>query len=131
MTRHDLSGFWGGTYSYPSGVDEAPVPFDAELSQDGYRLTGLITEPNTFSPVAGAVLAAFVHGRVEGESVTFTKTYDGDGAAHAVAYAGSLREDGGVIEGVWRLLDLTGRFLMRRDAGTLATHVMEEVRRQP
>ena len=118
--RLDLSGFWGGTYSYGPGHPGAPVSFDAELSQDGQRLTGSITEANSFVPGGPALLRAFVDGLVDGQLVVFAKTYDGDGAIHAVAYEGEAREDGSVIEGVWRVAGLHGRFLMRRDPGDWA-----------
>ena len=113
----NLGGFWGGTYSYPSGDPAPPVPFDAELRQDGQRLSGAITEANSFVPGGPALLRAYVDGLVEGALVVFAKTYDGDGAIHAVAYEGEAREDGRVIEGVWRVAGMTGRFLMRRDPG--------------
>ena len=113
----DLTGFWGGTYSYPATARAAPVSFDAELSQAGARLSGSITEPNSFASGGPPLLRAFVDGLVEGHTVVFAKTYDGDGAIHAVAYEGEAREDGTVIEGVWRVASLRGRFLMRRDPG--------------
>ena len=112
----DLTGFWGGTYSYPAGHG-APVPFDAELRSTSGALTGQITEPNTFSAEPAAILGAFVHGTVRGNLVSFTKTYDGGGAVHAVAYEGVLNEEGTVVAGRWRVGTFGGPFLMRRDAG--------------
>ena len=116
----DLSGFWGGTYSYGADHPSGPVSFDAELSQDGQRLSGSITEANSFVPGGPPLLRAYVDGLVDGQLVVFAKTYDGDGAIHAIAYEGEAREDGSVIEGVWRVATLRGRFLMRRDPGDWA-----------
>ena len=113
----DLTGFWGGTYSYPSTHPAPPVSFDAELTQAGGRLSGSITEANSFVPGGPALLRAYVDGLVEGQLVLFAKTYDGDGAIHAIAYEGEAREDGTVVEGVWRVAGQAGRFLMRRDPG--------------
>lgn len=119
----DLTGFWGGTYSYPPApggyARGEPVPFDAEFRDRGGMLSGTITEPNTFSREPTAVLGAFVRGTVRGNLVAFDKTYDGGGAVHAVGYEGVLNEEGTVVVGRWRAGTLSGPFLMRRDPGRL------------
>lgn len=119
MTAKTLTGFWGGTYSY-RGPRPAPVPFDAELRQHGAALSGRTTEPNTFSREPTAVLGAYLEGMASGGQVVFTKTYDGEGAIHAVRYEGTLDEDDLVITGRWSVGGDEGTFLMRRDPGSLA-----------
>ncbi|MEL1249590.1 hypothetical protein [Aurantiacibacter gilvus] len=114
-TSVDLSGQWDGEFSYPAG--EGPVtPFVATLVQRGNSVTGNISEPDLHLP--GATAEATFVGVVTGEAVDFTKTYRKVvwGYVHPVDYVGQIREKGNVIAGVWSLLDMNGRFEMRRHA---------------
>ena len=110
----DLTGHWDGTYAYPRQLAD-PVPFEAVLDHDGPGLSGVITEPNSFSGEDLALLSAVVRGTVQGREVRFDKTYDGRGAIHAVAYEGRVTEEATRIAGRWHVAGLTGAFEMRRE----------------
>lgn len=111
---HDLSGHWSGEFDYPAGQGPT-TPFVAIIEDRGGHLTGTISEHDLFS---GAIIEAVLAGSRGGASVDFTKTY-GPGASalydQPVDYVGRVNADGTVIDGMWSLLDLDGRFSMRRD----------------
>ncbi|WP_017931521.1 hypothetical protein [Robiginitomaculum antarcticum] len=108
----DLSGFWSGQYAY--GDSRAPINFDAEISHHASKLSGVITEPNSFEPHAGTLLSATMAGSVSGSVVKFIKSYDG---GHDVRYIGQLSPEGDHISGDWTVIGYGGSFTMRRDKG--------------
>ncbi len=115
MSAADISGSWTGQFSYPAGMGPT-TPFVAEIEDHGGRLSGHIIEPNTVGRTSDH-LRASISGYRDGQSIDFTKTYDGaSDAAHAVDYAGRLSDDGIEIRGVWSLADLDGNFEMQRDS---------------
>ena len=124
MTK--LSGFWIGRYAY--GISwEGTVRFDAECTHEGAALSGIITEPNTFDSSAGELLSASISGTVNGKSVSFLKTYAGDGSAnHTVAYSGELDETEDKITGKWTLGLYAGQFEMRRDGPAIGVKAQTE-----
>ncbi len=113
----DLSGFWEGRYGY--GHDgQSSVSFDVDVRQTGGRLSGIISEPNTFDPQAGHMLTAALAGQVSGKHVTFTKTYVGEGyAQHSVTYDGMLSDNNKRIAGRWTIDGTSGEFEMSRLSG--------------
>lgn len=115
MPDPNLSGLWMGSFSYPSA--EGPTtPFLAKIEDHDGALTGTIIEPNTIGRSSDE-LEAVLTGTREGQSVDFTKLYDGaSDAAHAVDYVGRLSGDGNSITGVWSLERLDGSFEMHREA---------------
>ncbi len=114
----DLSGFWEGRYDY--GNDwQSPVSFDVDLTQSGARLSGIISEPNTFDPEAGHMLTSVLAGQVNSALVSFTKTYVGEGyAQHSVTYEGVVSEKGQRIAGRWKIGGTSGNFEMSRLSGS-------------
>jgi hypothetical protein len=113
VAAHSLTGLWSGYYAYAGGW-EPPVNFTATLNDDGGILGGWISEPDSITGTAQR-LSAFVSGMRNGSSVTFSKTYDGDGPlAHRVDYVGGVSSDGGTISGTWSLPGATGTFVMTR-----------------
>lgn len=111
----NLTGHWSGEFSYPRHGGPT-TPFLATIEDKGGRLTGTIIEPDV---VSGASTAeARLRGLRHGSSVDFTKSYGPSpplGYENPVDYVGSVSSDGNMISGVWSLLELDGRFEMRRE----------------
>ena len=104
-----LSGAWRGTYGYSDG--RSPVNFTLDATVAGDRLTGRITEPNTFGAAGVPFLYANVQGFISGDTVRFTKTYDGTGGqSHSVPYEGVLDAAHRQITGTWALSGTGGQF---------------------
>ncbi len=116
-TFDTLSGFWTGVYDY-SGVD-APVPFNAVLTEGAGALTGESIEPNTFADPGLSELFASFNGMREAEHVTMVKSYEAaPGAGHSLHYDGVVDEALTRIEGRWRAmgpLAWSGHFVMNRN----------------
>lgn len=113
--RHDLTGQWHGTFSYPAFAGPT-TPFVCNLIDAGGRFTGTTLEPNaTGDPGEPEELEADVIGTREDRAVDFTKTYGGTMWNHSVDYVGQVSEDGGTITGVWSVDQLDGTFEMHRD----------------
>ena len=111
----NLSGLWLGSYSYPSGGGPT-TPFLARIEDHDGSLSGTIIEPNTIG-ASSDELQAVISGSRAGNSVDFTKLYDGESdAAHAVDYVGQLSADGNTVTGVWSLEETDGSFEMYREA---------------
>jgi hypothetical protein len=97
----NLSGDWRGIYFDGAQTN---VPFDADLVQRGDRLSGTITEPNTFGAADVRFLLANIEGSAAGAQISFSKTYDGTGGeSHTVRYTGTLMPNGRRIVGSWQL----------------------------
>lgn len=116
-----LTGFWEGQYKYPNSW-QSPVNFDAEITDKGGALSGLITEPNSFDSDAGHILTSVIAGTVSGDKVSFTKTYVGEGhAQHSIQYEGTLSENNSRISGNWKMAAVGGgwggKFEMSRLSG--------------
>jgi hypothetical protein len=108
-----LTGTWHGHYMYPAARD--PVPFTANLIDREGQIGGSVTETATSRRIAGTRLYATIAGHYSGATVVFTKTYEAnEGGYTEVAYEGRLSADRLEIAGVWRLVDWSGRFVMRR-----------------
>lgn len=112
----NVSGFWGGVYFYPENISE-PVNFDTELSQQGYDISGAMTEINTIDPEGGVILASVIDGRLESGRITFIKRYTNGAEKHDVTYQGTVSDDFMEISGQWSILSLSGTFVMSRDSG--------------
>ncbi|APE28995.1 hypothetical protein [Aurantiacibacter gangjinensis] len=114
MSAEDLSGQWSGEYAYPQGF--GPVtPFLAIIEDKGGYISGTIVEPDM---IGGETLEALIVGTRGGTGVDFTKVYAPSFSArysNPVDYVGSVQDDGMTIRGMWSLLDLDGRFEMRRE----------------
>ena len=110
----NLTGLWEGQYKYPGGW-QAPVSFDADITDKSGQIRGIISEPNSFDEQAGPLLTAALAGQVSGAYVNFTKTYVGEGRAqHSLIYEGRLLEDDNRIIGTWRTGMFSGEFEMNR-----------------
>jgi len=122
----NLSGLWEGAYHYRLGGQS--VGFDAQLDHNGESFSGIITENNTFDEEAGSLLSAAIAGQVEGNKVSFKKTYVGEGRAqHSVQYNGILSKDKKYIEGQWKIGWMSGEFEMfRLSGGQEALHKVAE-----
>jgi len=115
----DLSGLWEGQYKYRTGW-QSPVSFDADLKDSGGRLSGLISEPNSFDAEAGPLLTSVVSGQAGTADVSFTKTYVGEGRAqHSIIYEGKISDNATRISGRWKIKgqDFSGMFEMTRLSG--------------
>ena len=121
----DLSGQWDGSFSYPSGRGPRTA-FRALITQSGTGFTGLIEEPSLYR--RSEVMEAEIVGVLAGRSVDFTKTYIGAGFGYEnpVDYVGQLSADADTITGVWSLMDMNGRFEMRRRLQAAAEETREE-----
>lgn len=108
-----FTGAWGGRYFYPrplKGVKSVKFEMDLTFSQG--RVTGFIVEPNTFGDKSSANLYASFSGKVAGNMVEWTKTYDGTaGINHSVLYRGTLDRAQRRIKGRWSIgADWSGDF---------------------
>jgi hypothetical protein len=111
----DLTGTWHGQYSYPAKLP--PEFFTATLLERPGLLGGSIQETIQHGKSAGKTLYASVHGRREGNAVTFTKTYETPPRRHSVQYEGKLNAEATEIEGRWTIPGAwSGRFLMIRSS---------------
>jgi hypothetical protein len=113
----DLSGAWGGSYSY-DGESQPSVAFKAKLRFEDDAFTGSTREPNTFGDPSAKQLRAKLIGIIgPSGAVNFTKTYDGSGGVnHSVEYAGYLDAEGRCISGSWHIGETGGSFHMCRGA---------------
>ena len=113
-TQLNLTGQWWGHFTYPNHL--GPVtPFNAQFLDQAGRIVGATTEFDQFRP--DHVIEAIISGHYHGESIDFTKAYQGAGPDYEqpIDYVGRISADGNVITGVWSLLEIDGRFEMRRD----------------
>jgi hypothetical protein len=125
-----LTGVWNGLYSYPALL--APVPFVATLIDAGASLSGTTHETCEVDPGDIRTLYAMLSGSRAGQSVIFSKEYDGGGGwQHTVFYDGALSSDGTEIEGRWHVPGaMAGKFLMIRNvakARALTREVFEKI----
>ncbi len=112
----DRQGTWSGFYWYPHGASQRPVPFTFNMNVAKDRVSGRITEPNTFGQPSAQNLYANVSGDMRGSVLRFTKTYDGTGGqSHSVLYEGHIVDLGATVVGYWRIDNTVGGFTMRRD----------------
>jgi hypothetical protein len=82
----------------------------------GSVLAGRTSEPNTFGVTNDPYVSANVSGVVQGDRVTFTKTYDGTGGqTHSVQYAARVDRDHGVMVGEWSLGSARGAFTLTKE----------------
>jgi hypothetical protein len=119
MDNMSLTGIWHGLYSYPSYLE--PVYFVATLISFGDSFSGTTHEAIEGRRSARLQVFASVDGSLSGNSVSFTKQYDGTANwTHAVNYDGTLSADRSEIEGRWTIGgEWSGPFLMIR--GTKAS----------
>lgn len=107
-----LSGEWRGVYF--QGPAEQAVEFTAVLRERDGALTGSTLERNVFGDASSFWLFATVSGRVNGQTVSWAKTYDGTaGQSHTVRYEGRILSDRRIV-GTWTLSGASGRFEMAR-----------------
>jgi hypothetical protein len=94
----DIPTSWNGGYEYGNGQDA--VLFQLDISMSGTSMSGSIVELQTFGEdIDDGLLGANVSGAIDGNSVRFTKVYDGSGGvSHTVVYTGTLAE---FEDGVW------------------------------
>lgn len=128
--KASLTGVWSGLYSYPALLE--PVSFMATLIDGGMTISGTTLETCEVAPGVTSELFALLSGSRAGQSVVFSKTYDGAaGWGHTVFYDGALSADGTEVEGQWRVPGaMTGKFLMIRSsakARTLTREALEKV----
>lgn len=121
MTKdsRNLTGAWFGSFGY-LGTGQEDVSFIAALEEVDGAVSGTTSEPNSIGDGSDH-LSAVISGARDGGEVTFVKMYDGaSDAAHSVAYAGTINDDGTRISGFWQLESWSGGFEMNR------TQIQEE-----
>lgn len=118
-----ISGFWAGTYTYPKDA-LPPVNFDCELTQNGSRIIGEITESHR----PGQMLAAGLSGSLRGHTIEFIKSYRQAGPAFLadITYSGQVSPKKNHIAGVWKVGGRKGSFEMHRDAGEIRKALTRE-----
>jgi hypothetical protein len=117
MSAHtSLTGAWSGAYRYPGDVGPETV-FNVRIEEVGGAFTGAMQEPNVLQFSADSVVTADIEGVRTGQSVAFTKFYDGSGGmAHAIRYEGTADAALMRIDGRWTIpSDWSGTFFMVRD----------------
>jgi hypothetical protein len=97
---------WKGRYAYAK-EDRPAVPFSLEVtSVQGTSFLGRITEPASFGKDPCSTLYANVEGDLDGQTVTFTKTYDGTcGEKHSVSYSGKVDKTFTAMWGTWMVTE--------------------------
>lgn len=107
-----LEGVWQGAYW---GGENRSTPFQATIADPaGPGFTGTTIETNSFSAEDVAFLLATLDGFVQGNSVSFTKTYDGTGGiSHSVTYQGQIASPRRIV-GTWTVGGVTGQFELVR-----------------
>lgn len=108
-----LTGVWQGLYTYPFGLS---VSFTAILIEAGSHLSGSTSEPCSVPGCPISTHDALLLGGLQGNTVTFKKTYKPMGHGYGTAdYDGTLNADSCEIEGLWKVANFgSGRFLMIR-----------------
>ena len=116
--RASLSGSWSGAYRFPNDV-RPEVVFNVQIDEVEGAFLGALQEPNVYGLASGGVITSEIEGVRTGQSVTFTKFYDGSGGmAHAVRYEGTADANLTRIDGKWSIpRDWSGTFFMVRDDG--------------
>lgn len=116
--RATLSGSWSGAYRFPNDA-QPEVVFNAQIEEVDCAFTGALQEPNVYRYASGSVITSEIEGTRTGQSVAFTKFYDGSGGmAHAVRYEGTADANLSRIDGKWSIpRDWSGTFFMVRDDG--------------
>ena len=116
--RASLTGSWSGAYRFPNDV-QPEVVFNAQVAEVGGAFTGALQEPNVYGYASGDVITSDIEGVRTGQTVVFTKFYDGSGGmAHAVRYQGAADANLSRIDGKWSIpRDWSGTFFMVRDDG--------------
>jgi hypothetical protein len=122
--RSSLTGSWSGAYRYRADAGPETV-FNVQIEEVGGAFTGAMQEPNQRR---GGVVTADIEGVRTGQSVTFTKFYDGSGGMdHAIRYEGTADAELTRIEGRWAIpRNWTGTFFMVRDDDGAAEEVAQE-----
>lgn len=109
-----VAGSWRGGYisSDRSDVNE----FQLTFQQAGGAISGTATEVNIFADTSRALfLTSTLSGTINGNTVQFTKRYDGSGgASHSVVYRGTLEAGGRRVRGTYTADGATGTFEMVR-----------------
>lgn len=127
----NLSGKWSGFFNYPSQFP--PNPFDAELTDVGGTISGLITQPGEFFYPPGTVLQAVVEGSRLGSELRFIKIYD-ELDRPTPHYRGTIQPGGDEVHGEWTIPgDWSGTFFMIRAGEAKAAEerrVSEEIGRR-
>ena len=124
--RASLSGSWSGAYRFPN--DARPeVVFNVQIDEVEGAFLGALQEPNVYGLASGSVITSEIEGVRTGQSVTFTKFYDGSGGmAHAVRYQGTADAELSRIDGKWSIpRDWSGTFFMLRDDGAAEAAAIE------
>jgi len=107
-----LAGAWRGVSVYTNAAEPA-IDFDLDAQVSGDRISGRMSERNTFAPGGCPYLYATIEGQISGDSVRFTKTYSGTcGQTHSVQYQGLIDRDAMKIDGTWSISSTYGRFSM-------------------
>ena len=91
--------------------------FSARIEEVGGAFTGALQEPNVHGLGPGGVVTSDIEGVRTGQSVVFTKFYDGSGGMnHAIRYEGEADSGLTRIDGRWSIpRDISGTFFMVRD----------------
>lgn len=114
--RSSLTGSWSGAFRYPDNATPETV-FNAQIEERSGAFVGATQEPNIVDPELNLTfLTADIEGTRMGETVVFTKFYDGEAdEGFAVRYEGSVDADLMRIEGRWTNPLESGTFFMTRD----------------
>jgi len=111
----NITGTWHGTFYYDDTARKGESgTFTVTMVQDGSKVSGGITEPNTFGPANLTTLTSTFSGTFDPDSgqINFTKTYDYD--HHEVSYRGMFESSGREAAGRWHIGDYAGTWGMRR-----------------
>lgn len=112
MSGESVTGVWYGRWASDTAW-VTPNRFIALLDEVAGRISGTVSEPDL---QGGMPLHAMLRGARSGGAIHWVKQYDGAGRlAHAVHYAGNVREDATRITGTWRFSTYSGTFEMERE----------------
>lgn len=113
-SAQDVAGAWTAAYISDDATDINT--FEVTITAIGAtEFVGRATEINVFGGGDVLFLTSDIRGRINGDTVTFTKTYDGSaGVSHSVSYTGQLSNANRRLVGRYDAGGALGRFELAR-----------------
>jgi|GEM_PF-2516666 len=107
-TANSFNGLWVGVFSYNDTEFGNTEPFSIVFKQDGDLLKGKVIESVTGTESNEIAFYSNITGFISGQSVLFTKQYDGTGGRdHKVTYELTI-ENPSLMKGVWKINGIVG-----------------------
>ena len=110
----DMTGNYFGLFAYESRTPSSNDTFTMTLVQTDNVVTGRTTEivlVNGKKRLSGA----YIRGKIEGNSLNYTKTYDGTaGRNHSISYQIKMLDNNGIYYGRWAIGSNSGFVILSK-----------------